>query len=380
MNDRVMQLPAMLELLERLVNIDSGSMNVAGVNKVSGILTAAYQEIGFVPTVCFHPAYGNTVILRHKEAHYPGLLLTVHTDTVFPDGTAKKRPFVSRGDYAYGPGVFDMKASQVMLLSAMKSLALENSQTLREIEIIINPDEEIGSISSREIIELRSSGKKAALITEPGGAEGQHFFHSRMGGGRYKIRVSGRAAHAGMEPQKGINAIQDLAMKITRLHALTDYDQGIFVNVGLIKGGTAANTIPQEAEGVIDVRISTAEQEKWVEEAMKTICAHADVQGSRTVLVKEMERPPLEPTAASFRLVSLIESEAHKLNIDLKAVADGGRSDGNLIAARGVPTVDGLGPAGGNPHSDKEFLFIPSLVPRTHLLINVLKKLCLLDS
>ncbi|WKB35650.1 M20/M25/M40 family metallo-hydrolase [Terrilactibacillus sp. S3-3] len=180
MNDRVMQLPAMLELLERLVNIDSGSMNVAGVNKVSGILTAAYQEIGFVPTVCFHPAYGNTVILRHKEAHYPGLLLTVHTDTVFPDGTAKKRPFVSRGDYAYGPGVFDMKASQVMLLSAMKSLALENSQTLREIEIIINPDEEIGSISSREIIELRSSGKKKGC-TDYGarGRRGAAFFFIR---------------------------------------------------------------------------------------------------------------------------------------------------------------------------------------------------------
>lgn len=368
----------MLELIEHLVNIDSGSYVKKGVDQIGAILTLKFEELGFVVEVNEEQEYGNNLVIRHKNAKEPKIILLAHMDTVFPEGTVAERPFRIEGNRAYGPGVVDMKSSLVELLYAIKALDYSGSNSGENIEIILNGDEEIGSPSSRSLIEERALGKEYALVMEPARKDGS-LVMARRGGGRYTLLVEGKAAHSGIEPEKGRSAIEELAYKIIQLHDLTDHEKGMSVNVGLIEGGTAVNTVSDSAVAHVDVRISEMEQGDYLEEKMKEICATTDVPGTNVVLEGEIGRPPMEHNDQTKSLFHIIKDVGEEIGVKISGTSTGGGGDASFTAANGVATVDGLGPVGGNAHSDKEYLEIDTLPERTLLLAMTIDRLSTKD-
>ena len=363
----------MLALIEKLVNIDSGTYFKTGVDRVGEILVAEYEKDGFVVEVHQEEKLGNNIHIRHREAVNPKVLIIAHLDTVFQEGTVSKRPFKREGDYAYGPGVIDMKASQATTLFALRALMNSKSEAFKNIELILNTDEEIGSINSRALIEKTAKSKDYALIVEP--ALDGTLVNARKGGGKYLLKITGKSAHAGVEPENGISAIEELGHKILKLHQLTNRNEGININVGLVNGGTSINTIAPSATASIDVRIETHEQAEEIDAAIKEICSHSDVAGTTLELSGKITRPPMLVTEASNALLKVIQEEGTKLGLDLTAVKSGGGSDGNLTSSVGVPSIDGIGPVGGNAHGEDEFLYIPSLTERALLLAKVIERL-----
>lgn len=364
----------MLQLLEQLVNIDSGSYTKSGIDTISTLLKAKFERLDFIVEVKEEKEYGNHLVIQHRDAINPEIIIIGHMDTVFPEGTAKVRPFTIEGNRAYGPGVIDMKASLVSLLYALTVMKLAGKKGYKNVQIILNSDEELGSPSSRELIIKYATNKKYALILEAARPDGS-IVTARRGGGQFKIHIEGKSAHAGLEPEKGRSAIEELAHKIIRLHQLTNNQEGIHVNVGIISGGTAVNTIPAEAVATVDVRISKIKQVQTVQEQIEKICAETYVKGTKTALVGEIDRMPIEKTEKITALLTIIKQIGQDLGITITDTATGGSSDGSFTFAVGVPTVDGLGPIGGFFHSEDEYLELPSLIGRTQLLAELIQKL-----
>lgn len=363
----------MLQLIQTLVNIDSGSYMKQGIDRVGNVLSKEFAKIGFETDVHEQERFGNNLVIRHPEADAPEIVLIAHMDTVFGEGTVAQRPFSKKGDYAYGPGVIDMKASHATALYALKALMESGSDAYKNVELIFNTDEEIGSIGSRELIERTAKTKKYALILEP--AQNGNLVSERKGGGKYFLTVQGTSAHAGIEPENGISAIEELAKKIVKLHALTDWEKGINVNVGLIKGGTSVNTIAPTAEAAIDVRIETWEDGDAVDAAIKEICSYSEVPGTVLQLTGNITRPAWNLTDDARALIDIIVEEGTKVGLELAHEKSGGGSDGNLTGSIGIPSIDGLGPCGADAHQESEYLYIPSLIERTLLLANVIERL-----
>lgn len=364
----------MLKMLEELVNTDSGSYDKEGVDRIGEILKERYEQLGFHVTTKENEHVGNNVVIHHPTSNKPEILILAHMDTVFQKGTAKERPFTISSGKAFGPGVIDMKASQVMLYFSLKALIEKNIPSYENVEIVLNSDEEIGTKTSRPLIEERAKGKKCVLVLEPARADGS-IVSARRGVGAYRLKVKGKAAHAGIEPEKGINAIEELAHKIIKLQALSKPAENLNVNVGLIKGGTSVNTVAPEAEASLDVRISTANQGDKIDQEIKSICKESHVPGTELELKGGISRPPMEFTADIQMLVEIIQTQANKLGINAPHTATGGGSDASFTAAMNIPTVDGLGPVGGKQHSKGEYLMIDSLAERTILFAHVLKTL-----
>jgi glutamate carboxypeptidase len=364
----------MLSLVEKLVNIDSGSNYKKGIDEVGGILKDAYEELGFVVDVIEEPENGNNMVITYRDSKEPTMLAVAHMDTVFRMGTAGERPFTIKEDRAYGPGVIDMKASQVSLLYALKALKESNPEALEKIQIVLNGDEEIGSHTSRPIIEKYAEGKKYALIMEPARKDGS-LVTARRGAGRYSVYVTGKGAHSGIEPQNGISAIEELAHKIIKLHALTNHDEGISVSVGLIEGGESVNTIAPSAAAHVDVRITYAEQAEVIDRKVREICASSDIAGTTIKLEGGINRPPMVKNDQTIQFLEIIKETGAELGLTITDVSTGGGSDASFTSAMGVSTIDGLGPVGGNAHSVDEYLEIPTLLERTSLLAEVIRKL-----
>lgn len=364
----------MLELIERLVNIDSGSYDKEGVDKVGGILAEIYQELGFIIEVIEQQDYGNHLVIKHKNAVDPKILLMAHMDTVFPKGTVATRPFRIEGTRAFGPGVVDMKSSHVELIYALMALQNAGDRSYENVKIVLNSDEEIGSPSSRSLIEQQSKGMHYALVVEPARKDGS-LVSARRGGGRYTLIVKGKAAHAGIEPEKGRSAIEALAYKIIQLHGLTDHEKGISVNVGMIEGGSSVNTVSPSAIAHVDIRISEMVQAAFLEEKIKEICATSEVPGTKIIVEGEISRPPMEKTELTKELLQIIQEVGKEIGVSVSDTATGGGGDASFTAAKGVATVDGLGPVGGNAHSDSEYLEIPTLPERTLLLAKTIQAL-----
>ncbi|GAA0350159.1 M20 family metallopeptidase [Bacillus horti] len=364
----------MLSLIEKLVNIDSGSYDKQGIDQVGAILQKEYEQIGFHVTVHESDQYGNTLSIKHKDAGETNIIIVAHMDTVFPDGTAKQRPFSRDEKRAYGPGVIDMKASQVQVLYIMKGLIEMGSDAYKNVQIVLNSDEEIGSVSSRPIIEKLAADKKYALIVEPGRAD-HSIVSQRKGGGRFTLTVHGKAAHSGIEPEKGRSAVEELAHKIIKIHALTNYEEGLTLNAGLIEGGTSVNTVAPFATAHIDVRVVTQEQAEYVTKAVEEICSKPDVEGTRVELTGSVGRPPMFLNEQSESLLKVIKQAALEYGVTLKDTKTGGGSDGNFTSALGVATIDGLGPVGGSAHSEHEYLELETLVERSLVLAETIKKL-----
>lgn len=364
----------MLNMLEKLVNIDSGSYHKDGVDRVGQQLIDAYQTIGFHADIHEQHTYGNHIVLMHHEATEPDILVVAHMDTVFLEGTAAERPFHIVGERAYGPGVIDMKASHVTTFSALQALLNANKEAAKNVVVLLTSDEEIGAPSARKLIEAQGAGKKAVLVMEPARKDGS-LVTSRRGGGRYTLKVTGKAAHSGIEPEKGRSAIEELAHKTIKLHQLSNHEEGISVNVGISKGGTSINTVADYAEGKVDIRITTQDQAAPLAKAIENICAQPDVPDTSIELEGEITRPPMERNEQTIALYEIFKDVASSLNIDLTETSTGGGSDASFTSALGIPTIDGMGPIGGNQHNDEEYLEIDSLVERTKLLALTIERL-----
>ncbi|WP_163581918.1 M20 family metallopeptidase [Gracilibacillus saliphilus] len=366
----------MLNMLEQLVNIDSGSYDKAGVDKVGAVMKQIYQQIDFEVEEVKQEEAGNHLIIRKKnvDPSKQTILILTHMDTVFEKGTANERPFHINGNRAYGPGVIDMKASLVSVYYAMKALLEHKKAAVEQVEILLTSDEEIGSPSSRALIEKHAQNKKFALVMEPARKNGA-IVSARRGKGLYKLEVIGKAAHSGIEPEKGRSAIEELAYKIIQLYDITDEEEGIHVNVGLIEGGTSVNTVSDHATAQIDVRFRTQEQAEEIKEQIAAIMANTEVDGTKVKIEGDINRPPMEKTEQTEKLLRIIKRVGDELDIFIKDTETGGGSDASFTSALGIPTVDGLGPIGGRAHRESEYLELDSFVPRTILLAHVIAEL-----
>lgn len=365
---------SMLQLIETLVNIDSGSYNKEGIDHVGQILSDEYEKMGFTIDRKHNKDHGDNLVIQHKDAGDTSILVIAHMDTVFPDGTAAERPFTIKDGRAYGPGVIDMQSSLVTLLYAVKALYEANDESYKNVTIILNSDEEIGSPTSRGLIEELSEGKQYALVMEPARANGA-IVSARRGGGGYTLTVKGKAAHSGVAPEDGISAIEELAHKIVKLESLNDHANGIAINVGIIEGGAATNMIPDEAIAQIDVRIAKQEQAKVVEQQIEDICATPDVEGTELTLEGGINRPPLELNERNNQLLQTVKEVGASIGLTVKDVHTGGGSDASFPSALGVATIDGLGPVGGELHNENEYLEVDTLTERCALLAKLMSKL-----
>ena len=363
-------LPDYMRDLETLVNIDCGSYTADGVNRAADLVADRLAALGFGVERRRHepeadrPQLGNLVIGRLAGTG-PRLLLIGHMDTVFDPGTAAERPYRADGERAYGPGVTDMKAGLLAGIHAVR--ALVEAGNAPSVTFVANPDEEIGSPFSTPVIRQLASEHDAVLVLECARANGD-IVSARKGIADFRITVSGRAAHAGVEPEKGRSAILEAAHKIVTLHALNGRWPTVTVNVGVIRGGTRPNVVAERCELHVDLRAATQAAFDAASSELEQVARDSTLEGVSSSLTRSAGHPPMERTEASGRLVALAVAIAHELGFALADAATGGASDANTTAALGIPTLDGLGPVGGDDHSVDEWLDLGSVVPRTTLL------------
>ena len=377
-------LPEFLADLERLCSIDCGSYTPEGVNEVGTWVAAELEAMG--ATVERRPdpdgRFADTVIgtFEGRPGAGPRILLIGHMDTVFEEGTVAKRPFritdAGAGPIAKGPGVSDMKAGLLAGLRAIATLrellggSLE-AMPFERLTFIANPDEEVGSPTSTPHIVEHARDVDAAFVLECARASGA-FVSARKGMADIRLRIYGRAAHAGVEPEKGRSAIVAGAELVREIHALNGRWPDVTANVGVFKAGTRPNIVCDEAELQVDVRAMSSEPLAAVRAAIAELAAAPAVPDVRVDLETMHHWEPLEKLERSGRLADHVISLARRLEFETEDVATGGASDANTTSGMGVPTIDGLGPIGGMDHSPEEYLEVDSIVPRTALLAALL--------
>jgi glutamate carboxypeptidase len=361
--------------LERLVNIDCGSYTPEGVNEVGRWTAGFLSDLGADIDIRPDPEgrFGNTVVgTFHGKADGPRVLLIGHMDTVFDPGTVAERPFRMDDDTAYGPGVTDMKSGLLAGLYAVKALIGElGGLPFERLTFIANPDEEIGSPTSAVHIREAAADVDACLVLECARANGD-IVSARKGILDTRLTVHGRAAHAGVEPEKGRSAILEAARLVRELHGLNGRWPGVTVNVGRITGGTRPNVVAERCELEVDVRATTIDGLAEVEAAIRELAASTEVPDATVEANVMVAWQPMEKLARSGRLVEHAQGVAERLGFTVHDTATGGASDANTTSGMGVPTLDGLGPIGGNDHSPSEYLDVDSIVPRTALLAGLL--------
>ena len=361
--------PAFLADLERLVNLDCGSYTRDGVNEVATWTATFLERLG--GAVTRHPdpdgVLGDTVeaVFRGDPAG-PRVLLVGHMDTVFPEGTAAARPFAVRDGIARGPGVTDMKSGLLTLLHGLEAALAAGPLPFERLTVIANPDEEIGSPSSTPHIERVARASDVAFSLECARANGD-IVSSRKGTGDYVITVHGRAAHAGVEPEKGRSAILAAAHLVVGLHGLTGRWPGVTCNVGVIEGGIRPNVVAERTVLQVDLRAVERASMEAADAAIRALAAAPAVSDVTIDVALRHRHWPMEKLPRSGRLVVLATGLAAGLGFEVRDAATGGASDANTTAGLGVPTLDGLGPIGGMDHSPEEWLDVTSIVPRTTL-------------
>jgi len=371
------QMSPYLATLERMVNIDCGSYTPDGVNEIAGMVADALRGLGAkVERIPHRPAgdepqLGDLVIGRLSGSG-PRLLLVGHMDTVFDAGTATARPYRARDGRALGPGVTDMKSGLLAGLHAIE--ALQGAGARPSVTFVANPDEEIGSPFSSSHIRGLVPEHDVALVLECARANGD-IVSARKGIADMQISFSGRAAHAGVEPEKGRSAILEAAHQVLALHGLNGRWPSVTVNAGVITGGTRPNVVAERCEIHVDVRAATVEAFDAAVAEVERSVGTPNVEGVRGEIHRTAGHPPMEKSAASARLVALAVSIAGELGFELRDAATGGASDANTTSAAGLPTLDGLGPVGGDDHSVDEWLDLASIAPRPTLLAGLIARI-----
>jgi glutamate carboxypeptidase len=365
------QLPQFLVDLQTLVNVDCGTANKAGVDAVGRLFREQLRTTGCELTEFPLSDYGDCLLATWRGSGQARVLLSGHLDTVYPEGTVAARPMRIDGGRIYGPGANDMKAGLLAGLYAVRALQQAGFDDFNRIDFFANTDEEVGSPASPSLYRDVAAQADAALVLECGRRNGD-IVSARKGCSTYRFTVRGRQAHAGVEPERGANAIVELARCIRELAALNGLTEGSTVNVGVIGGGTASNVVPDLAWADVDTRFVTTEAGVALDRAIRMVSSRTSVPGTRIEVSGGVERGPMGKTAASALLVELAHGVAAELGFTFADIQAGGASDGNYIAALGTPTLDGMGPAGGYDHSPDEYLELESIVPRTALLAGLI--------
>ena len=361
--------PAFLADLARLVGIDCGSYTREGVNQVAAWAASFLAGLGGEVTLHADPAgvLGDTVeAVFRGAAGGPRALLIGHTDTVFPVGIAAQRPFRVADGIATGPGVTDMKAGLLTLLYGLEAVLAAGGLPFERLTVIANPDEEIGSPVSTPHVRRVAAESDVAFVLECARSNGD-IVSARKGTVDYVVTIAGRAAHAGVEPEKGSSAILEAAHQVVGLHALAGRWPGVTCNVGVIEGGTRPNVVAERAVLEVDLRAVDRAGMEAATAAVQALAEAPAVPGVRVVAVERHRHQPMEKLARSERLVEHAQALAERLGFRIRDASTGGASDANTTAGMGVPTLDGLGPVGGLDHSPDEWLDVASIVPRTAL-------------
>lgn len=358
------------ELLERIasyVAIETPSADEPRLRALADLIRRDLEAIG--ATVVAHDAPGLGVNL---VAQWPGnggkpVLVLCHYDTVHPVGTIARLPFRIEGNRAYGPGIYDMKSGIALVVEAMRG-----AKHTRPVTLMVTCDEEIGSHSSRKLMEEAARASEAVLVMEPPLPDGSAKT-ARKGVGVYTLRTHGLQAHAGVEPGIGVDAIGELARQIVDIHALADHSRGTTINVGRIVGGTASNVIPELAEAEIDLRYTNPEEGQRVDAALRALRPHNE--RARISIEGGLNRPPFVRTDAVARLYAFVREQGAAVGLEIGEGSTGGASDGNFTAAAGAPTIDGLGVPGAGAHTYEEHILIDSLPKRVAFLRRILENI-----
>lgn len=373
-----MDLDLYLRQLEELVNIDSGSKNAAGINQVADRLAAWYRELGWnIESVSLGEETGRMLLITNRPADHYDVMFVGHMDTVFPDGTAKERPFRIEGDNYYGPGVGDMKNGDVAMYHVAANFPEEMSEKLN-IAMVYNPDEEIGSIYSREVMDRIGSKADYIFVMESAGQNGTRHCFARKGSLGYEIEFHGKAAHSGfMFEVENASAVLEMGNYIVKLMGLASREEDTTVNVGIAQGGTARNVVADYAKISVEMRFKKDSERLRLKQAVEEL-VNGDpfVEGVRTEIVKAKESMPFVKTKEAERYVEHIRGLAKELGIPFAEKDRGGLSDANHLSRSGNAIVlDGMGPHGALDHSEKEYGYIGSVKPCIRFLLRILEDL-----
>jgi glutamate carboxypeptidase len=375
MKQHSIDLGAMISGIRRWVEAESPTSDRASVNRMVDLVQADVAGLGVsVERVPGKDGFADNLIVRNLAVgEGPGILILSHIDTVHPIGTLNGAlPFRRDGDRLYGPGLFDMKGGAYLALEAFRQVATAKSAKL-PVTYLFTPDEEVGSPTSRALIETEARHARYVLVTEPC-RDGGKIVTARKGVGRFEVRTTGVPAHSGARHQDGRSAIKEIARQVLAIEGMTDYARGVTTTVGVIAGGTAPNVIPQHCHITVDLRVRDVAAGEEFE--AKILGLEPFDPGVKIEVTGGMNRPPFEKSAAIDVLFRHAQAVAREIGFDLQHTEmTGGGSDGNFTAALGVPTLDGLGIDGDGAHTEWEHGLISSIEPRTRLMRGLLETL-----
>ena len=359
---------------QTIVNIDSSSDNKTGIEKVALFFEKRFAGIGFDTQVLF---LGDKKVPCLYAEHQPSkkpfdIMFLGHMDTVFPTGEVEKRPFSITGNRAFGPGVCDMKGGLLVVLHVLETLKYEGILDSLSVCVAFNGDEETGSNASKDWIMSTAQKSLRTFVFEPC-RPGYRFVLQRKGGGWFQVIVKGQEAHAGADPEKGINAVVELAHQIVKINQLNQNEMETSAQVTVIRGGDKVNIIPNKAEASVDVRILKIDEKKRIEDFFNTLGDTPFLKGSKISVQGHINRPPMEPGDATRKLWELIRSTGEKIGLPMEAISTGGCSDGNYTSAAGTPTIDGMGIVGANSHRADEYADLDSIDNMVGLVAQVCK-------
>ena len=367
---------AVIAFTRALVETESPSGDEAGSKAVVSLLAAAAEAIGAVTKIerVVSENYGEHLRLRvwGDSSRARPIVILGHTDTVHPRGSLEQRPWRIEGKRAHGPGVFDMKANCALTMEVIRACEKTGIRPARPLVVLLTCDEETGSFTGRQLVEAEARQAHAVLVLEPP-ASGGRVKTGRKGTGIFSIEARGRAAHAGLEPEKGASAILELARQTDRLHALNGTGNGVSVNVGVFHGGTLSNVVAAQARVEIDVRFSTAAEATLIENEILNLRPIDD--RVQLILKGGINRPPLERSEKVIELYNRAKAIAGQLNFELGETQVGGASDGNFAGAAGAAVLDGLGIDGAGAHAVHEHIIVDDIPRRGALLAGLIASL-----
>jgi len=366
------RLPQILATLRQFVEAESPSLEKVAADRCCGLIAAAWRK----NDVRIERLKQNHRGDHLRIAYWPGktrpagqLLVLGHYDTVYSSGTLRKMPFrISRGK-AYGPGIFDMKAGIVQALFALHALQETNAELRKRLVFLWTSDEEIGSESSRKFLETEARRSDAVFVLEPSFGPRGLLKTARKGVGTSELTVHGRASHAGLAPQEGVNAIHELARQLARIEKWSDFRRGVTISAGIVEGGSRSNVIPEHARAVLDLRALRVSDMRSLERKLHAL--RPLHRGARLEISGGFDRPPLE-RKMSATLFARAKSLAAQMDLSVGECTVGGGSDGNFTAALDVPTLDGLGAVGDGAHSSHEHILVNTMPIRAALLASLL--------
>ncbi len=358
-----------VDTLRQVVELESFSADKSSVDALGSYIKGRLESLDAKVRAAPQSEFGDHLLADWGEG--PGqVLILCHMDTVWPQGTIQEKPFRIEDGLAYGPGILDMKSGVTIALHALKAIQSAGLSPPKRVRLLFNSDEEVGSPTSRSLIEEEAKKSEYVLVLEPAAGSSGALKIGRKGVAMFQVKVTGRAAHAGNEPEKGISATEELAHQVIHLHSLTDLEIGTTVNVGVMNGGTVRNQIAPYAEALVDVRVATmSEADRVINEILGF---RPSLPGAAVEITGGLNRPPMEKTPDTARLLDTARGLAQPLGIDLLEAHVGGGSDGQFAAAVGAPVLDGLGGVGEGPHADHEHVIVSALAERVGLIASML--------